>query len=263
MEVRFRLRHGSAIWLLILLFLDYSYLLGQAQGARVVFKEREWDFGKVRQGEIVSHEFIFRNEGTAPLRIGRVTTSCGCTAALVTEKEIPPGKEGRLKVTFDSHGYSGKVIKYIYFESNDPKVAQVELSISVEVEVGPGPRIELDRYNVDLGISLEGEESSTKFLVRNTGQLELRIDTENPEISFLVNGQKISFPYKIPAGKSVEIEVRMSARPGRLGLLRDYLLIKCNDPARPALSIFISRYVVTREQLKELFEKYGKLLGLK
>jgi hypothetical protein len=243
--------------------MGYSCLLAQAEAPRVVFEGKLWDFGKIKQGEAVSHEFIFRNEGNAPLRISRVTTSCGCTAALVSEKEILPGKEGRLKVTFDSHGYSGKVIKYIYFESNDPKAPQVELSIAIEVEVGPGPRIELDRYNIDLGISLEGEESSAKFLVKNTGQLELKIDTENPEFSFFVNGQKISFPYKIPAGKSTELEVRLSGRQGRLGLLRDYLLIKCNDPASPTLSIFISRYVVTREQLKELFKKYGKLLGLK
>ena len=261
--MKFGLKRSSVIGFLTLFLLGLSCLLAQADGPRLVFKEKEWNFGKVKQGEVVMHEFIFRNEGSLPLKVNRVTTSCGCTAALVSEKEIPPGKEGRLKVTFDSHGYAGKVLKYIYFDSNDPGSPQVELSIVVEVEVGPGPRIELDRYNLDLGISLEGEESSAKFLVKNTGQLELEIDTENPEFSFFIKGKKIIFPYKIPAGKSAEIEVGLPAKRGRVGLLRDYLLIKCNDPVRPTLSVFISRYVITRDELKQLFEKYGKFLGKK
>jgi len=248
---------------LILILAGFSYLMAQSGSPQVVFKEKEWNFGKIKQGEVVSHEFIFHNEGTAPLKIIRVTTSCGCTAALVSETEIAPGKEGRLKVTFDSHGYSDKVIKYIFFDTNDPKTPQVELTITAQVEVGPAARIELDRYNLDLGISLEGEETSAKFTVKNSGQLELSIDTESPEFSFYVAGRKISFPYRIPAGKSVELEVRLPGKVGRVGLLRDYLLIKSNDPTRPTVSLFISRYVITKEELKKLFEKYGKVLDIK
>lgn len=250
-----------SFWLLS--FFGGYFLLAQTGKPKVVFKETQFDFGKIKQGEVVIHEFIFRNEGQSPLKINRVTTSCGCTAALVSEKEIAPGKEGRLKVTFDSHGYSDKVVKYIYFDCNDPETPQVELIITATVEVGPAARIELDRYNLDLGISLEGEEASAKFTVKNTGQLELEIDTESPEYSFYVHGRKISFPYRIPAGQSVEFEVRLPAKEGHVGLLRDYLLIKSNDPVRSTLSVFISRYVITREDLRKLFEKYGKVLGIK
>lgn len=261
--MKFRLEFSSGIWFLVFFLVSVNWVLAQTAVPRVVFKEKQWDFGKIKQGDVVTHEFVFRNEGTAPLKINRVTTSCGCTAALVSEKEIAPGKEGRLKVTFDSRGYSDKVIKYIYFDSNDPKTPQVELTITAEVEVGPAARIELDRYNIDLGISLEGEEASAKLMVKNIGQLELKIDTESPEFSFFVDGRKISFPYRIPAGKSVELEVRLPSKEGRVGLLRDYLLIKSNDPMRPTLSVFISRYVITKEELRKLFEKYGKTLGIK
>ncbi|MGB9892894.1 MAG: DUF1573 domain-containing protein [Candidatus Saccharicenans sp.] len=253
----------SFCWFMLLLLSLYSLALAQAGNPKVIFKEQQWNFGQIKQGEVVSHEFIFKNEGTTPLKVNRVSTSCGCTAALVSEKEIAPGKEGRLKVTFDSHGYAGKVIKYIYFESNDPRTPQVELSIVVEVEVGPSPRIELDRYNLDLGICLEGEESSTRLKVKNSGQLELTINIENPDYVFYAAGKNISFPYRIAAGKEVELELRLPGKEGRVGLLRDYVLIKCNDPSRPTLSLFITRYVITRQELKKLFEKYGQLLGIK
>jgi hypothetical protein len=249
--------------LMFLLLVSPPFNLSQTGAPRVVFKELERDFGRIKQGETVSYEFIFKNEGTAPLEVRRVATSCGCTAALVSQKEIAPGKEGRLKVSFDSRGYSGQVVKYIYFDSNDPKQPQVELTIKAEIETGPAAKLELDRYNLDLGISLEGEEASAKLLVRNTGQLELRIETENPEFSFLVKNKPVIFPFRLPAGQSAELEIKLPGRAGRTGLLRDYILLKSNDPVRATVSVFISRYVVTKEELKQLFEKYRQVLDIK
>ena len=264
-----RMRNKPLVVIAIILTLGFLLSLyppsisGQSGSPSVVFKELEWNFGRIKQGEVVSHEFIFRNEGTAPLKVSRVATSCGCTAALVSQKEVAPGKEGRIKVSFDSRGYSGQVVKYIYFDSNDPKKPQVELTVKAEVETGPAARLELDRYNLDLGISLEGEEASTKLLVRNSGQLELKLETESPEVSFFIKNRPVSFPLRVPAGQSVEVEIRLAGKTGRTGLLRDYVMLNSNDPVRPTVSVFITRYVVTKEELKQLFEKYKKALGEK
>jgi hypothetical protein len=46
----------------------------------------------------------------------------------------------------------------------------------------------------------------------------------------------------------------------RTGALREYVLLKSNDNLRSTLSLYISGYVVTKEQLKELFDKYKKIL---
>jgi hypothetical protein len=43
-------------------------------------------------------------------------------------------------------------------------------------------------------------------------------------------------------------------------MLRDYVLVKSNDPVRASLSIYVSRYVVTKKDLKELFIKYKSQL---
>lgn len=237
--------------------------LAQSAAPKAEFKETSRDFGQIKQGEVVSHEFTFTNSGNAVLVVKNVSTSCGCTAALVSQKEIPPGREGKIKVTFDSRGYAGKVIKYVYFESNDPNNPRQELTITAEVKVGPAPRIELEPYNLDLGLVLEGEPSEAVIKVKNSGQLELIMDIDNPGFTFMVGTRVISFPYKIPAGREIMLKALIPVREGRPGPQREYVLIKSNDPARPSLSVFISRYVITREELRRLFEKYGKELGIK
>lgn len=99
--------------------------------------------------------------------------------------------------------------------------------------------------------------------VKNSGQLELVFDIDNPGFTFMVGNKVIGFPYKVPAGKEIMLRALVPVREGRTGPQREYVLIKSNDPARPSLSVFISRYVVTREELRRLFEKYGKELGIK
>jgi len=227
--------------------------------ARAKYKEKAWDFGKIKQGEILTHEFVFTNEGDAPLVIKKVSTDCGCTAALASEDKIGPGKEGRIKASFDSGRYSGRIVKYVWVESNDAGASRRELSLSAEIEVAPQPRIELGAYNIDLGLSLQGEETSARTAIKNTGELELSVDIAHSEFKFLANGKPAAFPLKIAAGKELGLEIRLPPQ-NKTGTLRDYVLIKSNDPARSTLSVYISRYIITKADLRELVRKYGKLL---
>jgi len=226
---------------------------------RVKFKQESWDFGKVKQGETLSYEFVFRNEGEVPLTIQRVTTSCGCTAALVSEKIVAPGKEGKIGVTFSTQGYGGRVEKTITVDSDDPAEPHKQLLISADIEVPPQPKIDLDRYSIDLGLVLEGEEIQTKVNIQNRGELELRVDFSHKNATFFREGKQISSSLKIPSGKGEEVEIKMAPLQKR-GLIREYILIKSNDPLRSTLSLYLSGYIVTKEQLKELFSKYKKIL---
>lgn len=229
------------------------------KGPKIIFKEDSFDFGKIKQGEVVSHKFVFTNEGDAPLKINKVTSSCGCTAALVSQKNLAPGGKGEIKATLNSRGYRGNLIKYIYVESNDPNLPTTKLSIKVMIEVPPSPKISLDRYSSDLGLSLEGEEMRTTRRIDNKGELELQVSCSHKEATFFSQGKEVSFPLKIPSGKSVELEVRIPPKK-RKGLVREYILIHSNDPNRRSLSFFLSGYIVTKKQLKELFAKYKEIL---
>jgi hypothetical protein len=255
-----RSKSGMPAALTGLLFL--SLLAGLAAGGgapKITFKETTWDFGKVKQGEAAVHEFVFTNEGNDTLTIEKVSTSCGCTAALVSDRSIPPGKSGKIEVKFDTRGYGGQVAKIIYVQSNDPKEPQRSLEIKADVEVPPSAKIEIDPYNYDAGLLVEGEDIQAKLKITNRGELELRVEFNHRSATYEVGGKPAPVPLKIAAGKADDVLIRIPTQ-GRTGAVREYVLIKSNDPMRSTLSLYISGYIITKDQLKGLFDKYKDVL---
>jgi Protein of unknown function (DUF1573) len=99
----------------LLISVSYSQLLGP----KIVFQEKEYDFGTAVQGERVKHNFVVTNNGDDTLKISNVHASCGCTAALPDKKELLPGESTNIKVEFNSTGRTGSQVKYITVNSND------------------------------------------------------------------------------------------------------------------------------------------------
>jgi hypothetical protein len=154
----FPLNGNSALLLLLVILVGGSFFTGHrvafaqqppsepTQSAlsgppRLTFPEAVFDFGKVEQGEQVSHTFRLTNQGGQELRIESVKTSCGCTAAVTSSDVIPPGQEGAISATFDTSRYSGEKTKSISVYSNDPAQPMTTLTLQgeilVEVEVDP------------------------------------------------------------------------------------------------------------------------------
>jgi len=243
------------------LFANFGFLtLYAADGPQLKFQEEKWDFGNVKEGQVKSHVFVFENTGDAPLLIKRVRTSCGCAAALVSDDNIGPGKKGELKVTLNTRGYAGNIAKYIYIESNDRNQPVKQLQISATVEVPPAPRIDLERYSVDSGLILEGEPIPAEATIWNRGERELRVSFSHRDATYFHEGRPIESDLRIAAGKKAEVEIKIPPRE-KTGLIREYILLKSNDARRPNLSFYVSGYIVTKKQLKELFEKYEKIVG--
>jgi len=222
-------------------------------------KEEKWNFGKTEQGKILTHVFKFKNAGDAPLKVRKVHTSCGCAAALVSKKEIAPGANGEIKVTFNTRGYGGNISKFVYIESNDPENPRKQLLISAAIDIPPQPKIQLDRYSVDLGLFLESEPMETEVKIMNTGELELQVELAHKAAKFFVASDPAPSPLIIPAGKDISVGIKVTPRK-KAGLIREYVLLKTNDPMRPNLSLYISGYIITKPQLKDLFQRYQKIL---
>lgn len=60
------------------------------------------DFGKIKQGVPVSHEFKFTNKGKVPAVITNAQPSCGCTTPSWTRDPVMTGGEGHVKATFNA-----------------------------------------------------------------------------------------------------------------------------------------------------------------
>ncbi len=89
------------------------------------FTETEFNFGKVKAGEQVMHEYTFKNTGKEPLVISNAKGSCGCTVPEWPKEPIAPGGSGKIKVAFDSKGKSGPQTKQVTITANTDPVQSI------------------------------------------------------------------------------------------------------------------------------------------
>jgi len=94
-----------------LLFFAAFVALGSLAGAQenakkaedvIRFKEIKYNFGKIKQGVPVNHEFEFTNIGTTPLTIENATASCGCTTPAWPQAPVMSGKNEKIKAGYNA-----------------------------------------------------------------------------------------------------------------------------------------------------------------
>ncbi len=86
--------------------------------AKMIFNNAVFDFGEIREGATVEHEFQFTNYGKVPLVIHNAHSTCGCTVPDWPKVPISPGQGGTIKVMFDSENRTGFQEKPITITSN-------------------------------------------------------------------------------------------------------------------------------------------------
>ncbi|WP_316736519.1 DUF1573 domain-containing protein [Pedobacter aquatilis] len=102
--------------------------IAPADAPVITFEREIYDFEKIQEGESASHEFKFKNTGKSPLIISNATATCGCTVPETPKEPILPGKEGVIKVVFNSTGKVGMQDKVVTVTSNaNPNVSMVHL----------------------------------------------------------------------------------------------------------------------------------------
>ncbi len=101
--------------------------------AIIDFDKTEYNFGTIKQGEVVEGTFLVSNKGKVDLIITSAKASCGCTVPEWPKDPIKPGESSEIKFKFDSKGKKGTQNKSITIKSNAEKVSQV-LRIKGKVE---------------------------------------------------------------------------------------------------------------------------------
>ena len=78
-----------------------------------------YDFGEVKDGEVVEVDFNFTNTGKSDLIIFDASASCGCTVPEYPQNiNIEPGQKNKLKVRFDTSNKPGKQMKSVTLTTN-------------------------------------------------------------------------------------------------------------------------------------------------
>jgi hypothetical protein len=180
----------------------FSLAVPAFAGPQFTFEKSVYDFNKVIQGKSVVHIFTFRNTGNAPGTITRVSSSCGCTVANVSDKVIPPGKTGTIKATFDTTDFFGPATKEFFVYMNDPiKPAYTLFMKGVVVE-----ELVFTPRQINLGSVKAGVRKDVTITMENKGESTLKITgikTEMPQVTvkcrkkYLKPGEKSSFQVSV------------------------------------------------------------------
>jgi Protein of unknown function (DUF1573) len=106
-------------------------------GPVMTFDHLEHNFGNIKQGESVTHEFRFKNTGKEPLIINNAVGSCGCTVPEWPKEPIAPGREGIIKVTFNSAGKANVQDKQVTITYDTDKSIVLHMKGTVDVPATP------------------------------------------------------------------------------------------------------------------------------
>ncbi|MDE5900501.1 MAG: DUF1573 domain-containing protein [Muribaculaceae bacterium] len=98
----------------------------------IEFAQTSHDFGTVKAADgFLTHEFLFKNAGTAPLTIITVSAPCGCTQPDFDPKPLAPGDSSEITLRFDPSNFSGEFTKTALVRTNvKGRAGRVTLTIT-------------------------------------------------------------------------------------------------------------------------------------
>lgn len=187
------------------------------------------DFGTIYQGENVRHAFRFSNSGNAPLTVEKVSSSCGCTAALASAKTLAPGESGEIQTSFDSTRFRGAISKTVYLYTNDPAQPMVQLHLKGKVQ----EEVALDPQMVNFGAVVPKRTVKSTVSLTNLGKREVHLEgleTTTPELAARLSASVI------PPGGKVSVELTLTPKPGQVRF-SGYVLFKADGAIRHDLRI--------------------------
>jgi len=116
---------------------DFSGLAAdeKANAPKAYVDSRTFNFGTIKQGKKIEHNFILKNEGKNDLIIRRVWATCGCTVVTPKKNIIKSGEDTQLKAVFNSAGRTGNQKKMITVITNDPVNSKIILWLEGIIEI--------------------------------------------------------------------------------------------------------------------------------
>lgn len=233
--------------ILLIYFIAVNFAEAQFIVPQISFKQDKHDFGTMIEGTIAEHTLEFSNTGGDTLKILNISSSCGCSAALISKKFLTAGEVGLLKITYDSHGKLGQQTNTISVYSNDPNNQQKTITITANVIIDTSkkiaqPKLEFSKIVHDFGKVEEGKIVETTFEFKNTGQGILEIIDVKTSCGCTA---AIPKKRKLNPGESSEIKVELDTT-NRVGIMSRLITIKSNDPDTPEIYLTVRAEVIQK-----------------
>jgi len=102
------------------------------EAGKIVFDKEIHNFGTLKNGEIVSYSFVFRNSGGSPFSIFKAEKSCGCIDIKFNNSPISPGEFSSVELIFNTEGEWGNQIKGATIETSEGERKELQIGAYVE-----------------------------------------------------------------------------------------------------------------------------------
>jgi len=179
---------------------------------KVVLPEEKFEFGVMPIGETRKHTFVVRNEGEAPLRLGKPTTTCQCTVSESAQDQILPGEEGTIILEWKPVVETAEFDKGAVLKTNDPKMPEIRLSVTGQVDkpirVEPEGMWEVGMIEGDIPSDLSGYVYSRlldDFAIES-------VETSNPLLT--VESEPVGEDVKKQFGAKCAYRLKAKLSPG-------------------------------------------------
>lgn len=232
----------------LLLVLGLVLPAAAQSGGRFYIEEDTHDFGRVEEGEHVTHVFTFVNTGEAPLSITAVTPACGCTTPTWTDAPVAPGARGEITAVFNSIGRPGSFRKSIEVHTDGRPARKL---LFLEGDVVP-PTLDADEAVAQGGLLFETDTftfgptasdagSDHAFVFQNTGARPVKIRRVRvyPDGAL---GTEISVRYSSKPIFAGELgEVGIDVKPAAPEAFDYAIVLETDDLAHPVKSLRVRR----------------------
>ncbi len=204
----------------------------------IKFDEPIYDFGRIRAGGDVQHEYWFTNTGNGPLEILQVKPSCGCTVAGEFTKIVPPGETGKIPVKLATKSATGPMNKSIRVSTN-AEGADATVTLQIKGEVWQA--VEVTPRTVAFGRITPDDAANNperKVTIQNNLEGEMKLGdvvSSNPSFSATLS--------PVEAGKKYEMKVTL-VPPVKTGNMTGKLTMSTGVADMPTLEVSVYAFVV-------------------
>ena len=227
--------------------------------AKMVFDQPKYNYGSIKQGKRVTHDFHFKNIGDDDLTIKKVKKSSGITISDYSKEAIPPGGSGKVSVVFNSSGKQGRQNPTVDVITNYQRRLTAELQGFVESE---SAKMVFDQPTFDYGFIMQGDKVTHDFNFRNDG-------TDNLFINNVVASCGCTTPEypkgAIAPGESGKISVVFNSS-GKLGRQNPTVDVYSKGQGKTTLKLkgFVDAErakspSVTKKKVEEVIEEKAKI----
>ena len=227
-----------ALPILAALALGWPQLAEASDWTDVVFPERTHDFGTVARGSKLRHSFRLVNSTNQEIHIASWKTKCGCTDVKVGARDIPPGTQTVIEALIDTTNFKDYKPSGLTLFLDRPTAVSVDLNLTCfirsDVTLNPG--------QVDFGVVNRSKGPKLELALNYSGGQANWAVTEMKTISDHVVAE-LREQSRSPGGQ-VTYALSATLRPSApVGVFKDEITLKTNDPNSPSIPVSISAVV--------------------